>query len=72
MTTLSVPINEELSKFIREQIKSGKSANKSHLVRSALLLLKEDIEIKELMESHAEVKKGHLLHGDLDELASKI
>ena len=72
MTTLSIPINEELSKFIREQVKSGRSASKSHLVRSALLLFKEDTEIRELMQAHAEIKSGKILRGDLDKLASKI
>ncbi len=72
MTTISVPLPEELTKFIDQMIASNKAENKAAVVRRALYELSEQEAINDLMEAHKEVDEGKILKGDLDELAKNI
>ena len=42
MTTITVPINEQLQNFIQSELNSGRSESKVHVVRYALQRLAEE------------------------------
>lgn len=58
MTTLSVPIPAELESFIDSYIKSGKGANKAHVVRYALQRLSEDEAVQAVLDAKQEISEG--------------
>ena len=72
MTTLSVPLPEDLTKFIDQMVRSNKAENKAAVVRQALYKLSEEEAINDLLEAHKEVDEGKILRGDLDELVKNI
>ncbi len=72
MTTLSIPIPSYLEEFIQRQIKSGNGANKADVVRKALIKLREEEAINDVLEAMQELKDGKGLKGDLHELAKKF
>lgn len=72
MTTLSIPINGELERFIEEQISSGKAANKADVVRKALRFYREEQAFMDLLEAEADVKAGRVYKGDLDKIVKKL
>ncbi len=72
MTTLSVPITPELEAFINSQVKSGKAANKAHVVRYALKRLSEEEAVEAVLQSEREVAEGKILRGSLRVLAKRI
>ncbi|MBI2476050.1 MAG: type II toxin-antitoxin system ParD family antitoxin [Candidatus Taylorbacteria bacterium] len=67
MTTLSVPLPAHLEKFIKQQVKSGKAANKAHVVRYALERLSEEEAIADVLRA----QKEPTIRGDLRELVKK-
>lgn len=67
MTTLSVPLTPELEAFINEQVKSGKAANKAHVVRYALKRLSEEEAIADILRA----QKEPTIRGNLRELVKK-
>ncbi len=69
MTTISVPITNELNEFIEEQVELGKVSSKAELIRRAIINYKEEEFIKSIMQAKQEVKEGKVFTGDLDELA---
>ncbi|MBU4480462.1 hypothetical protein KKG48_03420 [Patescibacteria group bacterium] len=72
MTTLSVPLPEDLTKFVDDMVRNNKAENKASVVRRALYRLSEEEAINDLMEAHREVDEGKILSGDLDELVKNI
>ena len=72
MSTLSVPLTPELEAFIKQQVKSGKAANKAHVVRYALQRLSEEEAVQAVLESERDVAQGKILRGDLRVLAKKL
>jgi len=58
MTTLSVPIPAELEDFIDNYIKSGKGANKAHVVRYALQRLSEEEAVQAVLDAQQEIRAG--------------
>ncbi len=72
MTTITVPINAELQQFIEEEIESGKSETKAHVVRYALMRLKEERGLERLMEAEADIVEGRVYQGSLKALSKKI
>ncbi len=68
MSTLSVPISAQLEEFIKNQIKSGNATNKADVVRKALMKLREEQAINDVLEA----MKEPTLRGDLRELAKKL
>jgi Arc/MetJ-type ribon-helix-helix transcriptional regulator len=58
MTTLSVPINAELEKFIEDQIAEGKAANKADVVRRALQHYSEEQAFMDVLEAKADIEAG--------------
>jgi putative addiction module CopG family antidote len=67
MSTLSVPLTPELEEFINQQVKSGKAANKAHVVRYALQRLSEEEAIAEVLLA----QKEPTIRGDLRDLVKK-
>ena len=72
MTTLSIPITSEQERFIDQQIKSGKAANKAHVVRYALQRLAEEEAVNAVLQAEREIDEGRGLRGDLKKLLKKI
>ena len=72
MTTLSVPLTPKLEAFINSQVKSGKAANKAHVVRYALQRLSEEEAVEAVLQSEREVSEGKILRGNLRALAKRI
>ena len=72
MTTLSVPITSEQERFINQQVKSGRAANKAHVVRYALQRLAEEEAVASVLRAEQDIKEGRVFYGDLDKLAKKI
>lgn len=71
MSTLSVPLPPELEKFITNQVRSGKAANKAHVVRYALQRLSEDEAVEAVLQSEREVAQGKILRGDLQIISKR-
>lgn len=72
MTTISVPITGEQEKFINDMVKSGKAANKAHVVRYAIQRLSESEAVEAVLESERELSAGKGLRGDLRTLLKKV
>ncbi len=72
MTTITVPINTELEQFIADEIKSGKSETKAHVVRYALMRLREERGLERLKEAATDIVEGRVYTGSLAVLAKKI
>lgn len=68
MTTITVPITRDLESFIEEEIAAGTSESKAHLVRFALMRLKEERALLRLQEAEADIKEGRVYRGDLKKL----
>ena len=72
MTTITVPINAELEAFIKEELMSGKSESKAHVVRYALTRLREERALERLREAEDDIKDGRVYTGSLHDLAKKL
>ncbi len=68
MTTISVPLTEELLKGINGLIKEGKVSNKAEAIRQAIKKYLEDEAVHAILEASKEPD----LEGDLDILAKKL
>ena len=69
MTTISIPITNELNDFINEQVRLGRASSKAELIRRAIINMKEEEFIATVLKAKQEVKDGKALKGDLDTLA---
>ena len=69
MTTISIPITNELNEFIGEQVELGKASSKADLIRRAIIKFKDDEFITSVLMAKQEIKEGKALVGDLDKLA---
>lgn len=72
MTTLSIPITSEQERFINSLVKSGKAANKAHVVRYALQRLAEEEAVNAVLQAEREIDEGRGMRGDLKKLLKKI
>ncbi|MFH1405250.1 MAG: hypothetical protein ABIH21_04110 [Patescibacteria group bacterium] len=72
MTTLSIPIPQNLEAFIQDMITKGVAPNKAEVVRQALVRYAEDQAVEAVMQSMREYKEGKILRGDIDELAEQM
>lgn len=68
MTTISVPLPKDLIEFIDSQIESGEVDNRAQAVRKAVRKFREDLEIKEILESSMQIKRGLYFEGDLKDI----
>jgi Arc/MetJ-type ribon-helix-helix transcriptional regulator len=71
MSTITIPLTPELELFIEEQLR-GNFRSKAELVRQALTLYREEVELQEIMLARQEIKDGKTLTGDLRELVKKF
>lgn len=69
MTTITIPITNDLNDFINDQVKIGEASSKADFVRRAIQKMKEEIFIRQILQAKQEAKQGKLLKGDLDKLA---
>ena len=72
MTTLSVPVSQDLLDFINRMVESGEAETKAGVVRRALRKYAEDEMFKQILVSQKEIKEGKILRGDLREILKKI
>ena len=72
MTTITVPIDDQLNEFIKEMIENDNAETKAGVVRMALRKLREDQLFKEIVLARESVRKDGVFSGDLDELVDKI
>jgi len=72
MTTLSVPLNANLTDFIDSVIIENKAETKAGVVRMALNWFQEHMLMQEILQAEQDFKEGIVLRGDLSELADKI
>jgi len=72
MTTITVPITSELESFIDEEISRGTSETKAHLVRYALMRLREERALSRLHEAETDIKAGRVYKGNLKKLIAKF
>jgi Arc/MetJ-type ribon-helix-helix transcriptional regulator len=72
MTTITVPITKELESFISEELSAGTSESKAHLVRFALMRLREERALSRLNEGEADIKAGRVYKGDLKKLIKQF
>ncbi len=69
MTTISIPLNNELNEYVDEQVRLGKASSKAELIRRAIVKFKEDDFIHTILKAKQEIKEGKALEGNLDDLA---
>ncbi|MEX2010190.1 MAG: hypothetical protein WD874_00055 [Parcubacteria group bacterium] len=70
--TISVPISREQDLFLRQGVKSGRYANKAHLVRRAITKLAEDEAMQAVFEAEREISAGIGVRGDLKKLLKSL
>ena len=68
MTTVSVPLSDDMLRHIQELIDRGIAANKADAIRKAVKKYLED----QAVEAVLRARKEPTLEGDLDELAKKF
>lgn len=72
MTTISVPIPQDLEIFIQSMIDSNKAETKAEVVRIALRKAKEAHFVEEILAARDSVKKYGTFSGDLDLLTKNM
>jgi len=65
MTTLSIPMPQDLLDFIDSFIASGEVENRAQAVRKAVRTLREQNEINDILEAKVQIKQGVSYSGDL-------
>jgi Arc/MetJ-type ribon-helix-helix transcriptional regulator len=68
MTTVSVPLSDDMLRQIEQLIADGIAANKADAIRKAVKKYLED----QAVEAVLRARKEPTLEGDLDELAKKF
>ena len=71
MATITVPINKELEQFIDSELRAGTGESKAHLVRYALMRLREERALLRLHEAEADIAEGRVYRGSLKKLLKK-
>lgn len=71
MTTITVPISAELEAFIEEELAHGTGETKAHIVRFALMRLREERALARLREAEEDIKSGRVYTGSLRALLKK-
>ncbi len=72
MSTLSVPLTNDLTAFVDRMVKSGRAENKAAVVRQALKLLAEEEAVGAVLLAEQELAEGKILRGDLRQLVTKL
>lgn len=72
MTTITVPITKELESFISDELRAGTSDSKAHLVRFAIMRLREERALSRLSEAETDINAGRVYKGDLKKLIKQF
>lgn len=72
MTTITVPITKDLEDFIESELRAGTGESKAHLVRYALVRLREERALARLQEAEMDIKENRVYRGDLKKLLKKF
>ncbi len=68
MTTVSVPLSEEMLKAIENLIRDGIASNKADAIRRAIKMYLEDQAVERILRA----KREPTLEGDLHDLAKRL
>ncbi|MEI6296636.1 MAG: hypothetical protein WCO84_03250 [bacterium] len=68
MTTISVPLPQDLIAYIESVIDMNEAETKAEVVRKALRKMREDDLVDNLLKAEQEYKNGKTLKGDLRKL----
>ena len=71
MTTLSIPMPEDLIKFIDTFIASGEAENRAQAIRKAVRKMREQVEVNEIFEASRQIKQGLSFSGDLQDILKR-
>ncbi|MFQ5662050.1 MAG: hypothetical protein ACE5F2_02250 [Candidatus Paceibacteria bacterium] len=72
MSTLSVPLNAELEKFIDQMVKEHEAETKAGVVRRVLYEFAERKAIDDVLLASEEAKKGEVVKGNTDKILGKF
>jgi len=72
MTTITTPIGKELEEFIGREMREGRAATKTQVVRQALELLREERALERIREAEEDIKRGRVYRGNLRKLIKKL
>ncbi len=72
MSTITVPLPRDLEDFINNEVSSGRGESKAHIVREALVRLREEKALACLHEAEVDIKEGRVFRGDLSKLLKKM
>ena len=72
MTTITVPINKEIEDFINEELSAGTAESKAHLVRVALMRLREERALARLEEAERDIREGRVYKGNLSKILRSL
>ena len=72
MSTLSVPLTNNLETFIESMVRRGIAANKAEVVRQALTNYAEEQAVATVLRSEQEIKEGKILRGDLKKIIKQL
>ena len=72
MSTISVPLNAELTNWVEQMVKQGYAENKASLVRKAIRRLAEEEAVAVVLKAEEEFRQGKALTGDLEEILKKF
>ena len=72
MTTISVPIPQNLEDFINQMVASGEAETKAEVVRHALRKYAEDEAFASVFKSRQEIKEGKVFSGNLVSLVKEF
>lgn len=71
MTTISVPMPQDLIEFVDSIITSGEAENRAQAIRKAVRKMREQIEINEIFEASRQIQQGLAYTGNLKEILRK-
>jgi len=72
MTTISVPIPENLVDFINQMVANGEAETKAEVIRQALRKYAEEEAFNSILKSRQEIKEGKVLEGNLVDLVKEF
>ncbi len=72
MSTITTPIGNDLELFIESEIREGNAETKAHVVRVALMRLREERALERLREAEEDIRVGRVYRGDLRKLLKKL
>jgi len=72
MTTLSIPLNDDLLNFVDTLVEDHEAETKAGAVRKALHWYREHMLMQEIMQAQKDAENGIVFRGDLDELIEQV